>query len=81
MVHVLYGGDITAGEATTEHDIIPLRPFRVKTKGGRYFHLLASGANEIEAWLNTPESSPALDRMSVLEGELADLKARIPESK
>jgi hypothetical protein len=81
MVHILYSGDIRDGEASAEHDIERLQAFRVKTRGGRYFHVLASDPAAVQRWLQTPEASPALDRMAVLEQEMADLKSALPHSK
>jgi len=49
MVHVLYEGDVFAEEKVVE-DLEPTSAYRVKTKTGRYAHLLATSEREAQAW-------------------------------
>jgi len=49
MVHVLYEGDIAPEEKVVE-DLLPTKPYRVKTKLGRYAQILASSEQEAQDW-------------------------------
>ena len=76
MIHILYDSGVVGGEAVPDRHVLPLTPFRVKLKTGRYVHVLAGSAAEVAKWADTAEAAMAAppDRISVLETELAQLR-------
>lgn len=50
MVHVLYLGDVKDGEAVKDTDVKPTDSYRLKTKSGRYAHVLADSLKAAEEW-------------------------------
>ncbi len=76
MIHILYDSGVVGGEAVPDRHVLPLTPFRVKLKTGRYLHVLARSPEEVAAWADTAEAAIAAppDRITVLEAELAQLR-------